>query len=61
MSFEQHVNSIVAKARLRVSTLYRGFLSRHLTTMKLAYITYIRPFRNITLLCGILISFILSI
>jgi hypothetical protein len=29
--------------RLRVSTLYRGFLSRHLTTMKLAFITYIRP------------------
>jgi hypothetical protein len=45
LSFERHINNIVFKARQRVSccSLFRGFLSRNLRTMRLAFITYIRP------------------
>jgi hypothetical protein len=43
LSFDTHINGIVSKARQRVSTLLRGFLSRNLSTMRLAFITYIRP------------------
>lgn len=43
LSFEQHINNIVSKARQRSSILFRGFLSRNLCTMRLAFITYIRP------------------
>jgi ribonuclease P/MRP protein subunit RPP40 len=43
LSFELHINNIVSKARQRVGTLFRGFLSRNLSTMRLAFITYIRP------------------
>ena len=43
LSFERHINNIVSKARQRVSTLFRGFLSRNLSTMRLAFISYIRP------------------
>jgi hypothetical protein len=43
LSFEQHINNIVSKARQRISILLRGFLSRNLGTMRLAFITYIRP------------------
>ena len=43
LSFEQHINSIVSKARQRVSTLFRGFISRNLSTMRQAFVTYIRP------------------
>jgi hypothetical protein len=37
------MNNIVSKARQRVGTLFRGFLSRNLSTMRLAFITYIHP------------------
>jgi ribonuclease P/MRP protein subunit RPP40 len=43
LSFDTHINGIVSKVRQRVSTLLRGFLSRNLSTMRLAFITYIRP------------------
>ena len=43
LSFVQHINNIVSKARQRISILLRGFLSRDLSTMRLAFITYIRP------------------
>jgi ribonuclease P/MRP protein subunit RPP40 len=43
LSFELHVNNIVSKARQRSSTLLRGFISRNLSTMRKAFITYIRP------------------
>jgi hypothetical protein len=33
----------VFKAHQRVSILFRGFLSRNTSTMRLAFITYIRP------------------
>jgi hypothetical protein len=33
----------VSNARQRVDTLFRSFLSRNLGTMRLAFITYIRP------------------
>jgi hypothetical protein len=43
LSFEQYINNIVSKARQRISILLQGFLSRDLSTMRLAFITYIRP------------------
>ena len=52
LSFDQHINNIVSKARQRVSILFRGFLSRNLSTMRQAFIIYIRPvleYNSITL------------
>jgi hypothetical protein len=43
LSFDAHISDIVSKARQRVSILFRGFLSRNTSTMRLAFITYIRP------------------
>ena len=43
LSFDQHINGIVSKAQQRVGILFRGFLSRNLSTMHQAFITYIRP------------------
>jgi hypothetical protein len=38
-----HISKIVSKARQRTSTLFRGFLTCSLTTVRQAFITYIRP------------------
>jgi hypothetical protein len=43
LSFEAHINNIVSKARQRISTLFRGFITRNLYIMRRAFITYIRP------------------
>jgi hypothetical protein len=43
LSFETHINNIVSKARQRISTLFRGFITRNLYIMRRAFITYIRP------------------
>jgi ribonuclease P/MRP protein subunit RPP40 len=43
LSFEQHINSILSKARQRTSIIFRGFISRKLITMRAAFTTYIRP------------------
>jgi hypothetical protein len=43
LSFDAHISDIVSKARQRVSILFRGFLSRNTSTMRQAFITYIRP------------------
>ena len=43
LSFQLHINNIVAKARQRVSALFRGFISRNLIIMRNAFICYIRP------------------
>jgi hypothetical protein len=36
--FNLHINNIVAKALQRVSTLFRGFITRDLLVMRKAYI-----------------------
>jgi ribonuclease P/MRP protein subunit RPP40 len=43
LSFELHINNIVSKARQRISTLFRGFLTRNLYIMRQSFTTYIRP------------------
>jgi hypothetical protein len=43
LSFHKHINSIVSKARFRVSILFRGFISRDHSIMRRAFIAYIRP------------------
>jgi hypothetical protein len=43
LSFNMHINNIVAKSLQRVSTLFRGFITRDLLVMRKAFITYIRP------------------
>jgi hypothetical protein len=43
LSFDLNINNIVSKARQRVGTLFCGFLSHNLSTMRLAFITYVRP------------------
>jgi hypothetical protein len=43
LSFDSHVNSVVFRARQRLSVLFRGFLTRNLFIIRQAFITYIRP------------------
>jgi ribonuclease P/MRP protein subunit RPP40 len=43
LSFEAHINGIVCKARQRVSTLFRGFITRNRSIMRQAFISYVRP------------------
>jgi hypothetical protein len=43
LSFELHINTIVSKARQRISVLFRGFLTRNIDIMRRAFIVYIRP------------------
>ena len=43
LSFQTHINNIVAKALQRNSTFFRGFVSRNLNLCRKAFITYIRP------------------
>jgi hypothetical protein len=41
--FNDHINSIVAKSSQRSGAICRGFVSRNLTLMRKAFITYVRP------------------
>ena len=43
LSFDVHINKIVSKARLRTSTLFRGFVTRNLYIIRQAFIPNIRP------------------
>ena len=43
LSYHAHIVSIVGKATQRVGILFRGFVTRDLTFMRKAFITYIRP------------------
>ncbi len=43
LAFNEHINNIVAKARLRTSVLFRGFISRNCDILRQAFITYVRP------------------
>lgn len=43
LSFQTHINNIVAKALQRNSTFFRGFVSRSLNLCRKAFVTYIRP------------------
>src|SRR6266496_2690629 len=43
LSFSSHVASICAKARSRCAVYFKSFISRDLFTMRLFYITYVRP------------------
>ena len=38
-----HVSDIVAKANKRTAAIYRAFVSRNVTLLILAYVTYVRP------------------
>ena len=43
LSYHAHIVCIVGKATQRVGILFRGFVTRDLTFMRKAFITYIRP------------------
>jgi len=43
LSYNAHINNIVAGALQRSITLFRGFASRNLQLMRKAFVTYIRP------------------
>jgi hypothetical protein len=45
LSFEAYINGIVGlyKARQRVSTVFRGLITRNLSIMRQAFISYVRP------------------
>jgi hypothetical protein len=41
--FKDHINSIVAKSSQRSGAIFRGCVSRNLTLMRKAFVTYVRP------------------
>jgi hypothetical protein len=43
LKFDEHINKIIGKAYSRVGVLFKGFASRNIAVLKLAYVTYIRP------------------
>jgi len=43
LSYNVHINNIVARALQRSSTLFRGFALRNLQFTRKAFVTYIRP------------------
>jgi len=43
LSYNAHINNIVARALHRSSTLFRGFASRNFQLVRKAFVTYIRP------------------
>ena len=43
LKFNDHINSIVSRARQRISILFRGFASRNNDILRRAFIVYIRP------------------
>jgi ribonuclease P/MRP protein subunit RPP40 len=43
LSFIEHINNVVSKARQRVCMIFRGFISRDCEILRRAFITYVRP------------------
>jgi len=43
LSFSRHIAIMCAKARVRCSLFFKCFISRDIFTMKLFYVTYVRP------------------
>ena len=43
LTFDSHINKMLAKAYSRVGSLFRGFSTRNVNVLRQAYITYIRP------------------
>jgi len=43
LTFTTHTNKIVSKAHARASLNHKCFLSKDITTLKKAFVTYVRP------------------
>ena len=43
LTFTSHINAIVAKAHARASLIHKCFLSRDVSTLTKAFVTYVRP------------------
>ena len=43
LNYNSHINNIVSKALQRCGVFFRGFVSRELSLLRKAFITYIRP------------------
>ena len=43
ISFREHIDLKVAKAYQRIYLIFRGFVSRNISLLKQAYVTYVRP------------------
>ena len=43
LSYSSHISSIISKARSRTGILFGSFFSHHISLLKLAYITFVRP------------------
>jgi hypothetical protein len=56
LSFNDHINSTVSRARQRVGILFRGFTSRSCDILRRAFITYVRPIVEYNTLYGIHVS-----
>ena len=43
LTFNEHINNIVSKARQRTGVLFRGFITRNCDILRQAFISYVRP------------------
>ena len=43
LRFNNHVNAISSKAQSRVCIIFRSFLTKDISLLKLAYTTFVRP------------------
>ena len=41
--YDSHIQNIVRQAYMRIGVLFKGFVSRDITLLRMAYITFIRP------------------
>ena len=43
LKYDKHINKIVGKAYSRVGMIFKGFASRNVQILKIAYVSYVRP------------------
>ena len=52
LNFKTHIEDCIVRAKQRSALIFRGFLSRNIHHLTLAFISYIRPFSNMPLQSG---------
>jgi len=43
LKFDHHINDIVARASIRLNLIHKCFISKDITVMTRAFVTYVRP------------------
>ena len=50
LSYKQHISNVVAKAHMRAGQILRCFLSHDTETLVRAFVTYVRPLLELSLI-----------